>query len=187
MLPHILPNLITKSLCCWVLGALSATMKIHLQMSIHYNGLIVSGRTAGRPDWDRGGWQPACMANKLTRDPCDNEWLQRRVSVRARERALGQRTYCRLTPGAKATTTLSQFCFSPLEAVTQGKVSKISDLSASFEEGKTKSCTMSLECWTKYLANILGYKVRVVWLSVCFKEYNIILIIFRIFTKYSKS
>lgn len=81
MLQHILPDLITKSFCRWVLGALSATMKIHLQMSIHYNGLIVSGRTAGRPDWDRGGWQPACMANKLTRDPCDNEWLQRRVSV----------------------------------------------------------------------------------------------------------
>lgn len=105
MLQHILPDLITKSFCRWVLGALSATMKIHLQMSIHYNGLIVSGRTAGRPDWDRGGWQPACMANKLTRDPCDNEWLQRRVSVcmRACVRASGQLTYCRLTRRVKAT------------------------------------------------------------------------------------
>lgn len=103
MLQHILPNLITKSLCCRVLGALSATMKIHLQMSIHYNGLIVSGRTAGRPDWDRGGWQPACMANKLTRDPCDNVSSCSVASVwGACDCASGQLTCCRLTLRAKA-------------------------------------------------------------------------------------
>lgn len=99
---HILPDLITKSLCCWVLGALSATMKIHLQMSIHYNGLIVSGQTAGQPDWDRGGWQPACIANELTRDPCDNEWLQRQVSLWVCMYVTGQISYCHLIHRAKA-------------------------------------------------------------------------------------
>lgn len=54
--------------------------------------------TAWRPDWDRGVWQPACMANKLTRDPCDNEWTRHRISAGARlcvcacMRTSGQRT-----------------------------------------------------------------------------------------------
>lgn len=125
MLQHILPDLITKSFCRWVLGALSATMKIHLQMSIHYNGLIVSGRTAGRPDWDRGGWQPACMANKLTRDPCDNEWLQRRVSVCMCACVGPADLLPPHSPGqgnTGAATTLSSFCFSPLEAVSETEI-----------------------------------------------------------------
>lgn len=88
--------------------------------------------TAWRPDWDRGVWQPACMANKLTRDPCDNEWTRHRVSAGARlcvcacMRTLGQRTDSNPSRGANgnkdATTNLLgkallRFCFSPPEAV----------------------------------------------------------------------
>lgn len=134
MLRCILPDLITKSLCCWVLGALSSTMKIHRQMSIHHNGTIVSGRTAGQPRWDRGGWQPACMANKLTRDPCDNEWLQPRVSLRVCSCATGQITYCHLSHQAKAFQVAPAPCcnsvFHHWRQSQRGKVRDNSNLSA---------------------------------------------------------
>lgn len=126
-LQHILPNLITKPLMPlgpWGLVCDNENPSPNVD-PLQWADCVRAScwPLAGRPHWDRGGWQPACMANKLTRDPCDNEWLRHLVSVRACDCASGQLTHCRLSrrgQGVMGAASISpQFCFSPLETVVR--------------------------------------------------------------------